>query len=166
MTQDSLGLDIVAQSDHPSVRGFAELWAAKRRGPGLPRRADFEIEELLPWFGHVIIMDVIDGARDFRYRMIGTSITEFLDRDYTGQRVSQSQYGEGRDKVVDTFRRPILAGAPVFRAGQVVWAVDKTWRRYDSVHCPLTRDTEVPAFTIGVLYFGAIALSDADGPSG
>ena len=159
MCQDSTGLDIVQHSSHPLVRQFGDLWRAKCRGSRPPGRSDFEIEELVPWFGHVIIMDVIDGGQDFRYRMIGTRITEFLDRDYTGKRVSECEYGEGRAKVVDTFRRPIIAQAPVHRSGHVIWAADKTWRRYDSVHCPLVRDADTPEFTIGVLYFGAAAVS-------
>ena len=162
VSQDSTGLDIVQQSSHPMVRRFSDMWGTKRRDGRLPSRSDFAVEELLPWFGHVIIMDVIDGAADFRYRMIGTEITRFLNRDYTGQWVSQCRYGEGRDKVVDTFRRPVLARAPVFRSGRVIWGADKTWRSYDSVHCPLARDSDRPEFTIGVLYFGSIALSEPD----
>lgn len=163
VSQDSTGLDIVQQSSHPLVRQFSGMWNAKRRSGGLPSRSDFEIDELMPWFGHVIIMDVIDGGRDFRYRMIGTRITEFLDRDYTGKCVSECEYGEGRAKVVDTFRRPIIVQGPVHRSGQVIWAADKTWRRYDSVHCPLARDADTPEFTIGVLYFGAAAVSRSGG---
>lgn len=153
--------DIVPTSGHPRVRGFHALWEAKRAGRPLPRRSDFQIEELSPWFGHVIVMDVIDGGEDFRYRLIGTAITEFLDRDYSGKLVSECDYGRGdrgRSKVIDTFRRPIVDGAPVFRAGHVIWATDKTWRTYDSVHCPLTRDTGEPELTIGVLYFGSVAV--------
>lgn len=145
------------------VGRFVDLWNEKRAGRPLPRRSDFEIEDLAPWFGHVIIMDVIDGGRDFRYRMIGTRITEFLDRDYTGNLVSASDYGGGRDKVVDTFRRPVVDLAPVLRSGHVVWARDRTWRTYDSVHCPLVRDGEAPELTIGVLYFGQAAVQDPGG---
>lgn len=126
----------------------------------MPRRDDFELEELAPWFGHVLIMEVIGGGRDFRYRMIGTAITEFLDRDYSGRLVSECDYGggDGREKVEDTFRRPVIDGRPVFRSGHVIWATDKTWRSYDSVHCPLSRDGDGAELTIGVLYFGSVAV--------
>lgn len=158
---DPTGYDIVDQSAHPLVQGFADLWTAKRGQRPLPYRSDFPIEELAPWFGHVIIMDVIDDGLDFRYRLIGTGITEFLDRDYSGKRVSECDYGDGfdgRNKVIDTFRRPIVSGVPVFRSGHVIWAADKTWRKYDSVHCPLVRDGGKPDLTIGVLYFGSVVI--------
>lgn len=132
----------------------------------MPLRREFPFEELAPWFGHVLIMDVIDGGSDFRYRMIGTAITEFLDRDYSGRLVSDCDYGageEGRAKVVDTFRRPVVEGRPVFRSGHVIWATDKTWRTYDSVHCPLSRSGSGAELTIGVLYFGAVAVPTPPG---
>lgn len=152
--------EIGGQSTHPKVQGFADLWASKRGPLRLPRRDDFPFEELSSWFGHVIITEVVDGGLDFRYRLIGTAITEFLDRDYSGRLVSECDYGPsdaGRAKVIDTFRRPIVDGAPVFRSGHVIWAADRTWRIYDSVHCPLTRDTGEAELTIGVLYFGSTA---------
>ena len=174
--------DIVPESRHPLVRRFAELWEAKRDGRPMPSREDFLVEELAPWFGHVLIMDVIDGGRDFRYRMIGTSITQFLDRDYSGRLVSECEYGEGnaRSRIEETFRQPVIDGRPVFRSGHVVWVSDKTWRTYDSVHCPLTRggtaaesstpdpstaDPSTAELTIGVLYFGSVAQTAPPGAS-
>ncbi len=150
--------DVVAHSRHPLVRGFAALWHDKRGDCRLPQRSDFAIEDMQPWFGHVIIMDAVDTARDFRYRLIGTGITGFLNRDFTGRLVSQCDYGGGidsREKVLDTFRRPLALQVPVFRSGQVVWATDRTWRSYDSVHCPLQGGPENAGMTIGVLYFGS-----------
>lgn len=159
MDSKPVGHDVVPETRHPLVRGFRDLWDGKLAGRRIPGRVDFPIEDLEPWFGHVIIMDVIDGGRDFRYRMIGTGITRFLNRDYSGRFVSECDYGGGRDKVIDTFRRPVVDGTPIFRSGHVIWAGDKTWRTYDSVHCPLASDGETTDMTIGVLYFGTVAVT-------
>ncbi len=145
--------DVVDRCDHPKVAGFADLWQAKRDSESIPDRADFALEELAPWFGHVIIMDRLEDGDDFRYRMVGTAITQFLNRDYTGRTVMESNYSGARAKVLDTFRRPVLERRPVFRRGHVIWAVDKSWRTYQSVHCPLTAGAADVAMTIGVLYF-------------
>ena len=155
--------DVVEHSDHPKVAGFAELWHARCAPAALPDRDQFEIEDLAPWFGHVIIMDVLDGGADFRYRMVGTTITRFLNRDYSGRTVRESNYSGAQAKVLDTFRRPVMAGKPIIRRGHVVWAKDKTWRTYQSVHCPITAGGEETAMTIGVLYFG---LDPVTGPNG
>jgi hypothetical protein len=159
--------DIVDRSDHPMVEGFANLWRGKGDPSSPADRADFALEELAPWFGHVIIMDMLENGADFRYRLVGTAITEFLNRDYTGRTVMQSNYSGARDKVLETFYRPVREGRPVFRRGHVIWAVDKSWRSYQSVHCPVTAGGPDVAMTIGVLYFSADPVAaPPDAPRG
>lgn len=155
--------DVVGGSDHPMVSAFADQWHGKRGSAPIPDRGDFSIEDMAPFFGHVIIMDVLEGGSDFRYRLIGTAITQFLNRDYTGRTVMHSNYSGAEEKVLDTFRRPVAGGNPVFRKGHVVWAQDRTWRTYQSVHCPVTAGGSEIAMTMGVLYFG---LAPVTGPNG
>lgn len=159
--------DVVEASDHPMVARFADLWHAKRGSSAAPGRSDFELDELAPWFGHVIIMDIIEGGEDFRYRMVGTAITQFLNRDYTGRTVLESNYSGALDQILDTFQRPVREGRPVFRCGHVIWARDKSWRTYQSVHCPITAADAGVAMTIGVLYFSpAPVIAPAGAPGG
>ncbi len=96
------------------------------------------------------MMDVIDGGKDFRYRLVGTSLVEVLRRDLSGRLVSECDYGEHRANVLDTFRRPLETRGPVFRRGKVVWKSDQQWRGYESVHCPLATDGRSIDMTIGV----------------
>ena len=146
--------DVVAESSDPLVRTFRDFWMSKRSGGALQSRADFDVMEFRPWFGHVILMDVIEGGKDFRYRLIGTHITEFLRRDLTGRLVSNCSFDRGLDNVLDSFRRPLITGGPVMRSGKVVWSVDQSWHYYHSVHCPLASDGVTPDMTVGVVVFG------------
>ena len=152
-TYDSL--EIQERPRHEGIAGFADLWASKRDGADLPARGDFPVEDLQRWFGHVLIMDVGPDAADFRYRMIGTDITAFRDRDYTGKWISECSFGESRESMIATFRNPVVRRRPVFRSGWVQWPVDGSWRSFDSVHCPLASDGQTVDMTIGVLYFDA-----------
>ncbi|MCR9071645.1 MAG: PAS domain-containing protein [Alphaproteobacteria bacterium] len=160
VTYDSL--EIQERPRHDGVAAFAALWEAKGADTRLPARADFSIEDLQPWFGHVLIMDVGDGGEDFRYRLIGTEITAFRDRDYTGKWISQCDFGESRESMIATFRNPVLQRRPVFRSGWVQWPIDHSWRSFDSVHCPLATDGHLVDMTIGVLYFDAFPSLGAD----
>ncbi len=151
--QPEAGSDVVDHVDHPMVQGFADLWNSKRTGGGLPQRADFTTEDFLPWFGHVLMLDVVEGGADFRYRLIGTHITNFMNRDLSTRLVSQCDYAGARDNGLDSLRRPLVYGRPVFRSGRVVWSVDQSERSYTSVHCPLSNSCGAPEMTIGVVYF-------------
>ncbi|MDF1792642.1 MAG: PAS domain-containing protein [Thalassobaculaceae bacterium] len=153
VTYDSL--EVQEQPRHDAVAAFASLWLEKCQGARLPARDDFPVEDLHRWFGHVLIMDVGADAQDFRYRMIGTEITAFRDRDYTRKWISECSFGESRESMIATFRNPIIQRRPVFRSGWVQWPVDGSWRSFDSVHCPLATDGRTADMTIGVLYFDA-----------
>lgn len=159
-TYDSL--EVQERPRHQGVAAFADLWDAKRQGACLPGREDFPVEDLKPWFGHVLIMDVGRETLDFRYRMIGTEITAFRDRDYTGKWISECSFGESRESMIATFRNPVVQRRPVFRSGWVQWPVDGSWRSFDSVHAPLATDGRTADMTIGVLYFDAFPPTGSD----
>lgn len=159
-TYDSV--EVQEQPRHDKVAAFAELWDSKRQGACLPAREDFPVEDLQAWFGHVLIMDVGPNAEDFRYRMIGTEITAFRDRDYTGRWISECSFGESRESMIATFRNPVMHRRPVFRSGWVQWPLDGSWRSFDSVHCPLATDGRTVDMTIGALYFDAFPPPGTD----
>ena len=56
----------------PQLRSLAELWASKRRDDALPSRADFTDDDLRPWFGNLLVVDIVDGPHKFRFRLMGT----------------------------------------------------------------------------------------------
>jgi hypothetical protein len=53
-------------------------WDSKRRGRSMPSRADIRPDELRDWLSQLMLVDVIDGGRDFRYRLLGTKLTTFF----------------------------------------------------------------------------------------
>lgn len=64
-------------------RGYF-YWRSKCQRDRPPSRDDIDpadIPDLLP---HVILLDVRQNPRDYRYRLIGTGITRHLERDLTG----------------------------------------------------------------------------------
>ena len=84
--------DQVSRSDitNELVRRFCDLWDSRSSDGGIPTRAQFSLEELKPWFGSILFMDVVDFGADFRHRLIGTRIVEMVGRDLTGKLVSYS----------------------------------------------------------------------------
>ena len=62
----------------------------------MPSRAMFDPFALRPWLGRLILLDVIDGGEDFRYRLHGTWLVELFGRDLTGKRLSELRYPVAR----------------------------------------------------------------------
>ncbi len=67
---------------------FYALWRAKCRDGRLPARSDFALDDLRPYVGRIAILDVIDGGRDFRFRLYGTRIADEYKGEMTGKSVS------------------------------------------------------------------------------
>ena len=85
-------LDTVAQAnpaqfEHPTCVFLRDYWESKRAGRAMPSRSDISPAQLKNHLGWVMILDVLPGERDFRYRLIGTLVTQYFSGDATGQTV-------------------------------------------------------------------------------
>lgn len=94
--------------------GFYRLWQAKRRDRRLPARSDLTHDELKPWFGNLILLDVIDGGRDFRYRLFGMNIVRQAGFDMTGKFLSEYPIPDVLPHFLTTHREVVRRAAPAF----------------------------------------------------
>jgi hypothetical protein len=93
-----------------------DYWERIRGAHAMPRRSDLDpvdIPKLLPF---VMLVDVLDGPRDFRFRLIGTGIEAIISDDYAGRRFSAIPHMTSRNKVWADYetvvnRRQSLTGA-------------------------------------------------------
>jgi hypothetical protein len=76
-------------SDYPALAALLTLWERKRRGRLAPQRRDFTAEDLHLWFGNLMVIDVVDGGQDFRYRVYGTDIATAYGHDMTNRLASE-----------------------------------------------------------------------------
>lgn len=89
------------RSEDPEIAAFRALWDSKRRGGKLPARGDFSVDDLKPFMGRVALLDVVDGGRDFRFRLYGTHIVDEYKNEMTGKLASEFR---------PDFREPVLRG--------------------------------------------------------
>ncbi len=73
----------------PIVERVYLYWCSKCQQDALPSRSDIEPSEIPDLLPHVILLDVQEDPRDYRYRLIGTGITKHLERDLTGAWMSE-----------------------------------------------------------------------------
>lgn len=73
----------------PRLLGLFQLWQTKRDRRFAPARPDIRPEELQPWLGNIILLDVIDGGKDFRYRLFGSAVAREAGFDMTGKMLSE-----------------------------------------------------------------------------
>jgi hypothetical protein len=102
------------------------LWDAKRAGRAMPARADFDIDDLKPWLGWLVLYDVLPGALpdgpDFAYRLFGTQMAHGVGGELTAGRVSQAAMTLDRPFALETLREVCRTRAPVWRDDLVACA--------------------------------------------
>jgi hypothetical protein len=103
---------------NPKLLEFHALWRGRCRDGKLPARADFSLEELRPYIGRIAILDVIDGGRDFRFRLYGTNIAEEYKGEMTGKSVSAFR-ANFYDAIVPGYRRVLKTKAPHYDVPEI-----------------------------------------------
>ena len=142
-------LNTVAEIDpqhfaHPVCQFLRTYWDEKRRGRAMPSRADISPSQLKEHLGWVMILDVMPGARDFRYRLIGTLVTQYFSSDSTGKTVMEAfaPNGEEVGKSVNSVFRKVARDKCVMRAtGDANW-LSEGLEAFEAIYLPLSDDGE------------------------
>jgi len=132
------------QFDHPACVFLHDLWQQKRSARAMPSRADFSPVQLKQHLGWVTILDVLPSKRDFRYRLIGTLVTEYFATDWTGKTVMEAfaSHGEAVAKQVNSTFRKVARDRVVMRtSGNADWLAEGM-EEYEAVYLPLSDDGE------------------------
>lgn len=72
----------------PPLRFLLDYWSALPAAGDLPGYRQIDALDMRPALGYVTLIDVVDGGRDFRYRLYGSVIARISDLDVTGRLMS------------------------------------------------------------------------------
>jgi hypothetical protein len=92
-------------------------WEARRAGRAMPARRDLEPGDLRTLLPYLTLIDHPDGQ--FRYRLVGTAVSQELGRDMTGQSVgSYISPPEYAAALMAIYERVFTTARPVFTTGE------------------------------------------------
>ncbi len=64
-------------------------WSSLAKAPRLPEIQQMDPLDLRPALGYVLLLDVVEGGQDFRYRLFGSAIGSVSGFDMTGKLLSE-----------------------------------------------------------------------------
>ncbi len=132
------------------ITSLVEHWEAKCPPDRLPARADFPAESLRRWIGCITLVDVFQDPLRFRWRLIGTTVTEHMGRDSSGKWFTDLYDEPTLEKHVAAYRTAVERRAPAYFRGNLEY-VNKDYRYFNSVHLPLADDgTNVDMLVLGM----------------
>lgn len=121
----------------PMLAALYEKWREKAAGRPAPSRADFDIADLRPWLGFLVLVEVVDGGADFFYRVYGTEVTAFYGNDFTGKRLSDVEPAI-QELLFPEYRRAAATMKPLYVVRRPRLRREET--RVARVVLPLSRD--------------------------
>lgn len=146
-------LPLSALADHPRLDGLYRYWLRKRGERTMPPRRDMLPEEMREFLGYIVLIDVTSPPRRFRFRLVGTEISNAYGRDLTGLYVDDITTSSYRDMLVAQYGRAVDTAAPVLhRLRFVEWP----GRTHELVRLtlPLSDDGRTVNILMGISSFG------------
>jgi hypothetical protein len=139
----------------PQLRTLAELWASKRKGDAIPCRSDFSDEDLRPWFGHMLMVDVVEGPHRFRFRLMGTSLVDAASRELTGKFFDEADTSGYDSDVLEDYAEVLRTKAPLCKTRHYnpqPGSFMDHWRVYERLLLPLASDGKTIDRILGCSY--------------
>ena len=147
-----VNLDPDLQMQEPALRDLYAYWTKKRGDRQLPSRNDIDPLELGPYLPNIILIEVQAEPLRLRYRLVGTAITQAMQRDSTGRYYDEIYSEEVLDGIYRSFRWIIEHRAPLRTHGRTFYP-DTNFYDYETLNLPLSRDGTTVNMVLGGLYF-------------
>jgi hypothetical protein len=134
-----------------AVRQAYEYWLAKCGDGQPPRRADLDPVEMRPLLPYVFLVDVTQAPLAFRFRLVGSKITEWAEKEYTGLGVNEGDYGPQWRRVFNLYAEVVASRAPRLDLYAAPW-VSREFYRYERFIAPLSNDGASVDMLFGALH--------------
>ncbi|MFC4347036.1 PAS domain-containing protein [Kordiimonas lipolytica] len=66
------------------------LWREKKGDREFPLKSDLHPSLMARYLPYIYIVDILDGGKDYRIRLLGSSVADMLGKDYTGTLLSET----------------------------------------------------------------------------
>jgi len=136
----------------PRLQSMLSYWQAKAGCEALPARADIvaaEIPRLLPYMA---IVDILREPFDFRYRLVGTHLTEMMGAERTGLRMREIFPPPAAAATGQLIARLVSHRQPIACAGNMPW-LNANYREFQALILPLAADGREVNMALMVMNF-------------
>lgn len=123
-------------------------WEEKRRDRLMPSRADIDPIELKRFLPGIVLIDVVDDARRYVYRLVGTREVTMRGRDPTGQSMIEGFFAPDLDTALAIPDQVVATRAPLF-IHRAFTAPDGRIGDEDLIMLPLSTDGEKVTMLLG-----------------
>ena len=143
--------DVPENIQSPVLRRLYAYWDERRRGRLMPARRDLDPLDFSFALGHVLLIDVLENPRRFRFRLHGSELVSRAGYDMTGKMVDELPDPENRSVLLRRCRELVNTRQPYAQRSERI--VDDRMMRYEVVWMPLSDDGERVTMLFGALIY-------------
>lgn len=148
---------------HPALAFLKAYWETKRAGRAMPSRADIKPADMKEHLGWIVLLDALPDLSDFRYRTIGTRVSQYFLADSTNKTLRESfePFGEAAvNAVIAVHRKAAEDRLPVRAHGGAGW-LGRSFLDFDALFLPLSDDGQTANMILSAFTFDLAKLLQA-----
>jgi hypothetical protein len=134
--EDAQSLERVTAND--AVKRLYAYWVARRGARPFPSRDEIDPVDFDFVLGRVSLVDVLDQPRRYRYRLVGTTMTDNLGYEMTGKFLDQLPESEMRAYLDRLYGKVVAERVPVYQRDQIT--LDGRLWKSETIVLPLSSD--------------------------
>ncbi|WP_339713531.1 PAS domain-containing protein [uncultured Sneathiella sp.] len=138
----------------PSLLKIRDYWVTLRGSRKMPSRPEFNPAAIVRYLPYLTLVDVVENPLRFRYRLIGTRITDLAGRDSTGKWLNEELYGDKTEDILWAYTKCVTEKTPI-AVRELVQFVDKTWVTIDVALFPFGDEKGNIDIVLGAVDFTA-----------
>ncbi len=152
--EPALGQIVRAEDDIRSgkLRQLWRYWLSLHKDGARPLRRDLDPVDIPLLLPHVMLVEALPGAEDFRYRLVGTHVARIHGADNTGKRVTECFAPRECAQVMALYQRTVREAAPIVHRGRPRRR-DNRVLDYEIVHMPLWNGADGVGMVLAGLEF-------------
>lgn len=133
----------------PAYNQLLSLWQTKAGGRPMPLRSDITPRDLKDVLRNIVIFERVEqNPSRYRWRVIGTSITDILGHN-TGKMVDESVPPEFLPRWIECGDMILDGGKPLRFLGRV-HLQGREYLHAEHLYVPLANDNDEPSFVMGL----------------
>lgn len=121
------------------IIAFHRLWVSKCDGRDMPARRDFDPAQMIAFLPGIALIDVVEDARCFVYRLLGTREVAMRGRDATGKGVAEGFFASSAETALASYHDVVARRAPRFELRRFI-TPDGRIGHEQTVILPLSED--------------------------
>ncbi len=129
----------IREVDDISTPLLAQLyvyWRSKFKGDRLPSRPDIAPQEMKALLPYLWLMDVEEEPQRFRFRLIGTMVTTWAGREFTGEYVDFPIFGSNSEAIARQYAAVVSSRRPTIHRQRAPWP-GREFHYYEKLMLPL-----------------------------